>query len=70
MDLIYMNSSMEDQGVMPNFELDLAFGADENDFECTIASDAHCCQAGWYLYAEGSEYGCIIDTIEVRSEAN
>lgn len=70
MDLIYMNSSKEDQGVMPDFELDLAFGVDENDFECLIASDAHCCQAGWFLYAEGTEYGGIIDTIEVRSEAN
>lgn len=70
MDLIYMNSSMEDKGVMPDFELDLAYGADENNFECLIASDAHCCQAGWYLYAEGTEYGGIIDTIEVRSEAN
>lgn len=70
MDLIYMNSSMEDQGVLTDYEMDLAFGADENDFECLIPSDAHCCQAGWYLYAEGTEYGGIIDTLEVRSEAN
>lgn len=70
MDLIYMNSSMEDQGVLTDFEMDLAFGTDENDFECLISADAHCCQAGWYLYAEGTEYGGIIDTLEVRSEAN
>lgn len=70
MDLIYMNHAMEDQGVLTDYEMDLAFGADENDFECLIPSNAHCCQAGWYLYAEGTEYGGIVDTIEVRSEAN
>lgn len=69
MDLIYMNSSFADQGVLTDFEMDLAFGADENDFECLVPSMAHCCQAGWYLYAEGTEYGGIIDTIEVRTEA-
>lgn len=70
MDLIYMNHEMIDQGVLSGYEMDLAFGEDENDFECLIPSDAHCCQAGWYLYAEGTEYGGIIDTLEVRSEAN
>lgn len=68
MDLIYMNERLEDQGVLFDFEMDLAFGADENNFECLIPSTAHCCQAGWYLYAEGTEYGGIIDNIKVRSE--
>lgn len=68
MDLIYMNEHLEDQGVLFDFEMDLAFGVDENNFECLIPSAAHCCQAGWYLYAEGTEYGGIIDNIKVRSE--
>lgn len=33
MDLIYMNASMEDIGVIRAYEFDLAYGSDENDFE-------------------------------------
>lgn len=69
MDLIYMDHSHVDIGVMTDYELDLAFGADENNFECLIPASSHCCQAGYYLYAEGTEYGGIIDTLEVRTEA-
>lgn len=65
MDLIFMNSNLEDIGVLKEYDLDLAFGADENDFECQILSSAHCCQPGWYLYIEGTEYGGVIDRIEV-----
>lgn len=60
-----MNSALEDIGVLMEYDLDLAFGADENDFECQILSSAHCCQPGWYLYIENTEYGGIIDSIEV-----
>ena len=70
MDLIYMNSEMVDLGVLQDFELDLAFGANENNFECRIPSHLHCCDAGYYLYIEGTEYGGTIDTLEVASEAN
>jgi len=50
MDLIYMNSDMVDQGVLQDFEMDLAFGKNENDFECKIPSSLHCCEAGYFLY--------------------
>lgn len=68
MDLIYMNSEMVDQGVLQDFEMDLAFGANENNFECKIPSNMHCCDAGYYLYIEGTEYGGTVDSIEVISE--
>lgn len=68
MDLIYMNSEMVDHGVLQDFEMDLAFGANENDFECRISSALHCCDAGYYLYIEGTEYGGTVDSIEVISE--
>ena len=68
MDLIYMNSEKEDVGVMPDYTLDLAFGSEENDFECVVDIDHHVCQEGYYLYCEGSEYGGIIDTIKVNTE--
>lgn len=69
MDLIYTNSAKVDIGVLLDYEFDLAFGESENDFECTIASSSHCCGSGSYLYIEGTEYGGIIDSISVDSEA-
>lgn len=68
MDLIYMNSEMVDQGILQDFEMDLAFGANENNFECKIPSSSHCCDAGFFLYIEGTEYGGTVDAIEVISE--
>lgn len=65
-----MNQDMADVGVMSGYELDLAFGSDENNFECTIPSNQHCCEAGYYLYIDGTEYGGIIDALEVRTESN
>ena len=69
MDLIYTNSAREDIGVLLDYELDLAFGADENNFECRIASASHCCEAGSLLYMEGTEYGGIVDSIQSDTEA-
>lgn len=67
MDLIYMDDSKNDIGVMRNFTLDLAYGADENDFELKTSTDNNVCKAGYYLYAEGTEYGGIIDTVNVKT---
>lgn len=58
-----MNDSKEDVGVLLNYELDLAFGTDENNFECTVGTDLHCCQAGYFLRMEGTECGGVIDGI-------
>lgn len=63
MDLIYMNSSMQDIGVIKAYNFDLAFGSDENDFELRVDTDDHCCEAGYYIYVEGTEYGGIIDAV-------
>lgn len=68
MDLIYTNKNKEDVGVLHDYEFDLAFGADENDFECEIQSSSHCCEAGSYLYIEGTEYGGVVDKIQVDTE--
>ena len=64
MDLIYTNTNKEDVGVLLAYDMDLAFGADENNFECRIHISEHCCEAGGYLYIEGTEYGGIIDEIK------
>lgn len=63
MDLIYMNASMEDIGVIRAYEFDLAYGSDENDFELKVSTENHCCEAGYFVYIEGTEYGGIIDAV-------
>ena len=68
MDLIYMNAAKEDVGVIADYTFDLAFGADENDFECVVDTGSHCCEAGFYLYYEGTEYGGVIDSIKVDTD--
>ena len=65
-----MNASKADIGVILDYSLDLAFGSDENNFECTVDVNHHCCEAGYFLYFEGSEYGGIIDSISVNTDAN
>lgn len=70
MDLIYMNSSKEDVGVLLHYDLDLAFGSDENNFACTINTADHCCEEGYFLYIEGTEYGGVIDSVESDTERN
>ena len=64
-----MNAVKKDIGVMQGYALDLAFGKSENDFECKIARDAHCCEEGYFLYYENSEYGGMIDDIGVDTDA-
>lgn len=68
MDLIYMTPEKEEVGVLHNYELDLAYGEDENNFELTIPARDHCCSAGYFIYAEDTEYGGIIDSIKSDTE--
>lgn len=70
MDLIFTDANRIDHGVLLDYELDLAFGTDENNFECRIQSNLHCCEAGSLLYVEGTEYGGIVDSVESDTEAD
>lgn len=63
MDLIYTNSKKVDQGVLNAYTLDLSFGAEENDFEISLGADEPRLEFGALIYAEGSEYGGIVDAI-------
>lgn len=69
MDLIYTNLAFEDQGVLKDYALDLAFGSDENDFELTLASGQQC-ETGSLIYIEDTEYGGIIDGIKIVTKDN
>ena len=68
MDLIYAQSLSEGMGNINAYELDLAYGSDENDFELRIHSDDHCCEAGYYIFFDGTEYGGIIDAVTSDTE--
>lgn len=70
MDLIFADANRKDIGVMNGYTLDMAFGDDENDFECTIDRDSHCCEAGYFFYVENEEYGGIVDAIKVATESD
>lgn len=67
MDLIYQDKEKNDLGVMKNYEMDLAFGKDENNFELSVDLDEHCLQEGYILYMEGTEYGGIVDKIKASN---
>lgn len=65
MDLIYTDENRADMGVLKEYDFDLAFGAEENDFELSLPIEKHCCGKNCFLYIEGTEYGGIIDAVEV-----
>lgn len=73
MDLIHEDSNHTMLGTLERYELDLAFGSDENDFECTMAISDHCCNTGDYLamtdvvdgHIKYTEYGGRIDGVSV-----
>ena len=70
MDLIYADENRKDVGILDCYTMDMAYGDDENNFECVIDRTSHCCEAGYYLYVEGKEYGGIIDSIKVDTESD
>ena len=67
MDLIYTNTNREDVGVLNDYTFDLAFGSDENDFELTLDVNNHCCEPNCIVYMENTEYGGIIDKINITT---
>lgn len=68
MDLIYTDSTGADVGVLFGFTLDLAFGNEENNFALELSTDNTEIENGAFIYIEGTEYGGIIDGLEVDTE--
>lgn len=66
--LIYTDSAHVDAGAIQTFEMDLAFGADEQDFE--IAFPAPTLSGGELLYIDGTEYGGVVDVITHSTETD
>ncbi len=67
MDLVYADENKKDIGILNSYSFDMAFGNDENDFECVIDRKDHCCKEGYYFYVENEEFGGIIDRIKVST---
>lgn len=66
--LIYTNKSHVDVGAIQSFEMDLAFGADEQDFEIAFSKPE--LTGGELLYIDGTEYGGIIDSVTHSTETD
>lgn len=65
MDLIYADKNGVDLGVIGFYDFDLAYGRDENDFQLTLGLEDHCCDVGYMLHVDNTDYGGIIDAIQV-----
>ena len=68
MDLIYADENRKDIGVLHSYSLDMAYGSDENDYQCAVDRSDHCCDKGYFIYVENEEYGGIVDRIRVNTE--
>lgn len=66
--LIYTDSQHVDAGAIQTFEMDLAFGADEQDFEVAFPSPV--LSGGELLYIDGTEYGGVVDVITQSTETD
>lgn len=66
--LIYTDSAHVDQGAVRSFEMDLAFGSDEQDFEVSFAEPV--LSGGELLYIDGTEYGGIIDSVTQSTDTD
>lgn len=52
-----------------DFSLDLAFGADENDFTLTVYGDAQPVPRG-YIGIVGTEYGGVVDSVQSKRDGS
>lgn len=66
--LIFTDSQHVDAGAIQTFSMDLAFGADEQDFE--IAFPSPVLSGGELLYIDGTEYGGIVDAVTQSTETD
>lgn len=63
-DFVYTDAEGTELGVLPDFELDMAWGVDENDYELTLGAEPKL-ECGALFYQDGTEYGGIVDKWDV-----
>ena len=70
MDLIYADQNGIEIGIIQEYTFDTAFGCEENDFSITLDIHDHCCDEGYALYINGTEFGGKIDKIIPNTQSN
>ena len=66
--LILTDTTFDDVAAVRSFDLDMAFGDDEQDFVATFSGVD--LEGGELLYIDGTEYGGIIDSVESRTDSD
>lgn len=69
MDLIYTNANRVEQGILLQYNLDVAFGKSENDFELKVPIEDVVLQPSGFIYIPDTQYGGIIDVISPSTSA-
>ena len=64
--IVVTDADRRDLAELEDFELDLAYGSDENDFELVPGARAPRLQAGSIAYIEGTAYGGVVDDVASR----
>lgn len=67
MGMIIASPDMTALREVDDFELDMAFGTDENDFAFSCAPEL-APEKGGYVYIDGTEYGGTVDKIETSTD--
>lgn len=65
--LIATDTSFTDIAAIESFDMDLAYGLDEQDFE--ISFESPLLTGGELLYIDGTAYGGIVDVVETQSNS-
>lgn len=65
--LLYADASLRAAGRIPSYELDLAYGSDENDFELTCPLDVQMGD-GWLVWLPGTSIGGMVRGVAVKRE--
>lgn len=63
-DLIYANEAKEDIDILHEYNFDLAYGSDENNFELTVPLRDNPIKDKYFIYIENTEYGGIVDAVK------
>ena len=66
--LIITDSDFTDKAAVRSFDLDLAFGDEEQDFVATFAGNQ--LSGGELVYIDGTEYGGIVDRFETATNSD
>lgn len=70
MDLIYLDNQLNDIAVLQFYDLDYAYGSDENDFELKTSIQNDALEIGMYFYIPNTGYAGVIDAKKVSTINN